>query len=273
MDGTVAAALRRAGIAPGDLAAVAVTVGPGLAMCLQARPHLRATPAASRPRPRLHAAAPTGAAQLLLVGSGCCLPSARAWRAGVAAASAYTRAQPRPRCRAQLAPERAQGHRAELGSAPRWHSPAWMPSAHGSQWCAAPAGGRAQGAAAGGRAPAAAGARAPHGGARAGAARTAAGARPAQKEGGATAWGALAVLAEALRPCSGRRWCRAWAGPAPEPLLCLLASDGRTPRAGRAHGRRARALPVPVPAGQRRAQPAGGGRGRGALRAAGRDAR
>lgn len=37
MDGTVAAALARAGVQPCDLDAVAVTVGPGLALCLQVR--------------------------------------------------------------------------------------------------------------------------------------------------------------------------------------------------------------------------------------------
>ena len=37
MDGTVAAALASAGVQPSDLDAVAVTVGPGLALCLQVR--------------------------------------------------------------------------------------------------------------------------------------------------------------------------------------------------------------------------------------------
>ena len=178
LDGTVAAALRRAGVAPGDLAAVAVTVGPGLAMCLQARPQHEG---GARPR----------AAQ----GRACMLCSQRACGAGDACGRPRSaigsrmapgrgrplvpacRAPPRPRCRPELGPERAQGQRAGLGTPPRRHG---CTRAHRLQRCAAPAGRRAQGAAAGGGAPTAAGARAPHGGARAGAARPAAGAaRPA----------------------------------------------------------------------------------------------
>ena len=35
MDGTVAEALRKAGVQPADLDAVAVSIGPGLSMCLR----------------------------------------------------------------------------------------------------------------------------------------------------------------------------------------------------------------------------------------------
>ena len=49
MDGTVAAALASAGVQPCDLDAVAVTVGPGLALCLQVR---RLIPALAEELPR-----------------------------------------------------------------------------------------------------------------------------------------------------------------------------------------------------------------------------